>query len=157
MTVPAKKPSLSPYGIGKYGLCCDWETTGSDFNGNSHATYQGISFGAIIFDTNTLEEVESVYCELKFDASKYKWSKEAEAIHGLSQEYLAENGMERDEALAELLNLIVKYMGPDPGKIVFMGRSMVRNVELARNLGYLKVDEKMIVPVEDLGKISENQ
>lgn len=42
-------------------------------------------------------------------------------------------------------------------KIVFMGRSMVRNVELARNLGYLKVDEKMIVPVEDLGKISENQ
>jgi hypothetical protein len=53
-----KKPSLSPYGIGKYGLAIDWETTGSDFNGNSHATYQGISFGAIIFDTNKQEQTD---------------------------------------------------------------------------------------------------
>lgn len=128
-----KKPT-SPYGIGRFGICIDWETTGSDFNGSSHATYQGISFGAIIFDTNTLEEVESVYCELKFDASKYKWSKEAEAIHGLSQEYLAENGMERDEALAELLNLIVKYMGPDPGKIVFMGHNCKFDIDFTKQL-----------------------
>ncbi|MDR3230287.1 MAG: ribonuclease J [Synergistaceae bacterium] len=42
-------------------------------------------------------------------------------------------------------------------KIAFMGRSMVRNVELARALGYLRVDDKMIVPVEDIGKVSENQ
>jgi ribonuclease J len=42
-------------------------------------------------------------------------------------------------------------------KIVFMGRSMIRNVELARSLGYLRIDEKMIVPVEDIGKVSENQ
>ncbi|MDR1874567.1 MAG: ribonuclease J [Synergistaceae bacterium] len=42
-------------------------------------------------------------------------------------------------------------------KIVFMGRSMIRNVELARSLGYLRVDERMIVPVEDLGKVPENQ
>lgn len=42
-------------------------------------------------------------------------------------------------------------------KIAFMGRSMVRNVELARSLGYLKIEEKMIIPVEEIGKISENQ
>jgi ribonuclease J len=42
-------------------------------------------------------------------------------------------------------------------KIAFLGRSMVRNVELSRALGYLKIDEKMIVPVEDIGKIPDNQ
>jgi ribonuclease J len=42
-------------------------------------------------------------------------------------------------------------------KVVFLGRSMVRNVELAKNLGYLRVDEKMILPVEDIGKAPENQ
>lgn len=42
-------------------------------------------------------------------------------------------------------------------KIAFMGRSMVRNVELARSLGYLKIDEKMIVNVEEIGKIPDNQ
>ena len=36
-----------------YGLCIDWETSGSDFEGNSANTYQGISFGAIIFNTRT--------------------------------------------------------------------------------------------------------
>ena len=42
-------------------------------------------------------------------------------------------------------------------KIAFLGRSMVRNVELARELGYLKLDQKMIVPVEDIGRVPDNQ
>jgi ribonuclease J len=42
-------------------------------------------------------------------------------------------------------------------KVVFLGRSMVRNVELAKSLGYLHVDEKMVLPVEDIGKAPENQ
>jgi ribonuclease J len=42
-------------------------------------------------------------------------------------------------------------------RIAFLGRSMVRNVELAKSLGYLKIDEKMIVPVEEIGKIPDNQ
>jgi ribonuclease J len=42
-------------------------------------------------------------------------------------------------------------------RIAFLGRSMVRNVDLARSLGYLKIDEKMIVPVEEIGKVPDNQ
>ncbi len=42
-------------------------------------------------------------------------------------------------------------------KIAFMGRSMVRNVELARSLGYLRIDGKMIVAAEDIAKIPDNQ
>ena len=42
-------------------------------------------------------------------------------------------------------------------KVSFLGRSMVRNVELARELGYLKIDKKMMVPIEDIGKVPDNQ
>jgi ribonuclease J len=34
---------------------------------------------------------------------------------------------------------------------------MIRNVDLAKSLGYLHVDDKMIFPVEEIGKIPENQ
>ena len=42
-------------------------------------------------------------------------------------------------------------------KIAFLGRSMVRNVELARELRYLKIDKKMMVPIEDIGRVPDNQ
>lgn len=124
----------SRYGPGKYGLCIDWETTGSDFKGKSHESFQGISFGAIIFNTETFEEVDSIYVELKYDESKYGWSPEAEAIHGLSREYLAEHGMERDEALAELLSLILKHFGPAPGKILFLGHNCQFDIDFTYQL-----------------------
>ena len=42
-------------------------------------------------------------------------------------------------------------------KVAFLGRSMVRNVELARELEYLKIDKKMMVPIEEIGKVPDNQ
>ncbi len=42
-------------------------------------------------------------------------------------------------------------------KIAFLGRSMVRNVDLARDLGYLKIDSKMIIQIEEIWKYSDNQ
>ena len=42
-------------------------------------------------------------------------------------------------------------------KIAFLGRSMIRNVELARETGYLKIDSRMMIQVEELWKYSDNQ
>ena len=42
-------------------------------------------------------------------------------------------------------------------KIAFLGRSMIRNVELARDTGYLKIDSKMIISIEEIWKYSDNQ
>ena len=41
-------------------------------------------------------------------------------------------------------------------KIAFLGRSMLRNVELARDTEYLKIDSKMIIQVEEIWKYSDN-
>jgi len=108
---------------GKYGLCIDWETSGSNFTGLSHEEYQGISYGAIIFDTETFEPVEELYREIQFDETKYKWSDAAEAIHGLSRDYLAKNGVSREEALTDLLDMIVRYIGTD--KIFMLGHNSI--------------------------------
>lgn len=98
----------------------DWETTGADFGtGESAKRYQGISFGAVIADTDTFEPVETLYREIQFDDTKYKWTDGAEKIHGLSREYLAANGVTREEALVDLLELITKYIGA--GKKIQIG------------------------------------
>ena len=42
-------------------------------------------------------------------------------------------------------------------KIAFLGRSMIRNVELSRETGYLKIDSKSIISIDDIWKYSDNQ
>ena len=42
-------------------------------------------------------------------------------------------------------------------KIAFLGRSMIRNAKLARETGYLKIDSKMIISIEEIWKYSDNQ
>lgn len=108
----AYNQAYSRHSPGKYGICCDWETTGADFNQDSSVNYQGISFGFIVFDLATFEEVDSLYRELKFDATKYKWTDAAEKIHGISREHLEANGVTRDEALGDLIEMMIKYWPP---------------------------------------------
>ena len=42
-------------------------------------------------------------------------------------------------------------------KIAFLGRSMIRNVDLARDTGYLKIESKSIISIDDIWKFSDNQ
>ena len=113
---------------GKYALVLDFETTGSSFGGDSSVDYQAISFGAVITDTETWEPVATLYREMHFDDTKYKWTDGAEKIHGLSRAHLAEHGVPREEALADLLELIIEYIGSQ-GKILLVGH----NVEFDRS------------------------
>lgn len=127
------KSTYSKAHPGKYGLCIDFETTGSLFGGDSTIDYQGISFGAVIFDTSTFEPVETLYRELQFDDSKYKWTSGAEKIHGLSREHLAAHGVPRDEALADLLDLILRHIGAD-SKIFFLGHNVDFDIDFTLQL-----------------------
>lgn len=126
-----KKPMFHP----RFGLCIDWETTGSDWENplGSIVKYQGISFGAAIFETDTFEIVESIYREVQFDDSKYQWTKEAEKIHGISQEYLKENGISREDAAADIYEMIIKFIGPTD-KIMFLGHNCQFDIDFTNQL-----------------------
>lgn len=99
-------------------LAIDFETTGLAF-GSLDPTYnpatgekfQGISVGLIVASAKTLKPIEELYVEIQYN-EKYTWSDGAEKVHGLSREYLAENGMTRFEAAKQIAQFIEKYFGP---------------------------------------------
>lgn len=104
----------------KYGFGIDWETSGSVFGGDSAKEYQGVSFGAVIFDLATFEPVETLYHEIQFDETKYKWSEGAEKIHGLTRAHLAAHGVAPEEAALDLMTMFVKYFTADE-LVYFLG------------------------------------
>lgn len=114
------------------GLSCDFETTGSTWGGNSAEKYQGISCGVVAFNTRTFEEIDSMYMEIQFDDSKYEWTKGAEAIHGLSQEHLAKNGLPREDAAIKLAEFILKYCGTEP--VVMMAHNVSFDIDFTNQL-----------------------
>ena len=117
----------------QYGLCLDWETSGADFGKDSSLTYQGISFGAIVFNTSDFTPVEELYLEIKFDDSKWKWSDGAEKIHGLSRDYLEASGISQQDAAVALAELILKYWGPD-SKVMFLGHNPEFDIRFTNQL-----------------------
>ncbi len=125
--------AYSRYHPGQYGLAIDWETSGSDFGGDSSASYQGIAFGAAIFSTETLEPVETLYRELQFDGARYGWTDEAERIHGLTREHLAAHGMTREEGLVDLLELVARYIGTE-SKIMVLGHNVSFDISFTEQL-----------------------
>ena len=105
----------------KYVLFVDWETTGALFGGDSTVDYQGISIGAVVADAATWEEVDSFYTLVKFDGSKYKWTDQAEKIHGLSREKLEAEGLSQPDAATAFLEFLFPYFGTS--KIMFGGHN----------------------------------
>jgi DNA polymerase III epsilon subunit-like protein len=131
----AHRSIYSRHHPGKWGLCIDWETTGADFGEDSSVNYQGIAFGAIVFDIVTCEPVDELYRELHFDGTKYKWTDTAEKIHGLSREHLLANGVSREEGLADLIEMMIKYW--PPGFFAAKGEEPTSKIMLAgHNKGF---------------------
>ena len=123
----------------QFGVCIDWETSGSTWGGDSSIEHQGVSIGAIVFKVDSFEEVASIYREIKFDADKYTWSMGAEKIHGLSREHLETNGVSAEDAATDLLELILHYIGPGE-KVMFLGHNAGFDIsftnQLLRTVGF---------------------
>ena len=117
----------------KWGLCFDFETSGSNFYGDSSIDYQGISLGMAIFETRTFAIIDELYLEIKFDATRYKWSIEAEAIHGLTREHLEQYGLTPEEAACEVVEFLLKYLGPNPNVMV-CGHNIPYDIKFMKQL-----------------------
>lgn len=104
-----------------YILGMDCETTGINFDSYQPSKgHQAISWGFLVIDARTLEIIEELYFEIKWnDEMKAKrkenpyFSDKAEGIHGLTYDYLEENGIEEEEAARQIASLIYKYWGPN--------------------------------------------
>lgn len=110
----------NPKGFFQYILAMDSETTGVNFNSADPSDgHQAISWGFIVADSITLEPIEELYLEIKWNddsraarKANPEFSVGASAIHGLTFDYLEKNGIEEVDAAVQIANLILKYWGP---------------------------------------------
>jgi DNA polymerase III epsilon subunit-like protein len=119
----------------KFGLALDTETSGAIWGelGNTFERFQVLSWGLIIFEMETLKEVETAYLEVKFNADDYEWTKSAENVHGLSIEHLEQNGITEEEAAIEIASLLLKYFGPND-EIMMLGHNVDFDIKGLKHL-----------------------
>ena len=98
-------------------LVMDSETSGLEFNHydpslnpTNGETYQALSWGMVIVDTKSFKVLDTLYVEIKHNGVSL-WSKQAEAVHGMSKEYLEEHGMSEEDAAVEIGEFILKHFG----------------------------------------------
>lgn len=96
-------------------LVMDCETSGlainSDdpsYNSETGEEFQSVSWGMIVVGTDKLNVIEDLYVEIKWNGSA-EWNMKAQAVHGLTKEHLAENGLEEHEAVEAIGNLLIKH------------------------------------------------
>lgn len=94
----------------KFGLAFDTETSGCNRGNavNPATGYQIVSIGMEIVDLQTFESVDKLYIEIQHDP-KFKWEAGAQAVHGLSREYLEKNGVTMQDAALIILNFLYPY------------------------------------------------
>ena len=114
-------PKSKPRGYFEKLLALDCETTGLTFGGDDPSIgHQAVSWGLIITDFKTLKPIEELYVEIKWNdiskAARKKdpaFGKRAEEIHGLTYDYLEKNGVDEEEAVVQLVSMIMKYWSPE--------------------------------------------
>lgn len=115
------KSNNKPTGHFDFLLGIDCETTGLTFNNpDPSINHQAVSWGLIVIDANTLNPIEDLYVEIKWNEQSKQQRKEnssfgkkAESIHGLTYDYLEQNGITEEQAVAQIGNLILKYWNPN--------------------------------------------
>lgn len=88
----------------------------------SGTTYQVVSIGLIVASAITLQPIEKLYLEIKWNGES-AWSAEAENVHGLSLQYLEANGMSEEDAVVEIATMLLKYWGPS-GVVCLAGHNV---------------------------------
>lgn len=90
--------------LNDYALVIDWETTG--LNAEIH---QGIEIAAAVVDRMSWKVLEVFQTYVFFDKDRYVWEDAAEKVHGISQVFLAGEGIAQEEARSEFVRFIRKY------------------------------------------------
>lgn len=138
----------------RYGLVFDFETTGSFFDSRLKMgdKIQAIQLGATILRWDTMDVVDTFLVNIKYD-SKYIWSSEAEAIHGLSREYLEEHGVSQEEAAIQFANFVLKWFGTE--EVMLIGHNIIFDIEfLEQLLGPYDIMFKQAITKVDLAAVA---
>ena len=104
------------------GLAIDVETSGLSFGDDPSDGYQILSIGLIVFNVKDYLPIEKLYLEIKWNGED-KWDDYAEKIHKLSKDYLEKNGVDEEEAVADIMEFILRHFSPDKA-ITLLGHNV---------------------------------
>jgi DNA polymerase III epsilon subunit-like protein len=92
-------------------LFVDFETSGyhkDNYEDRSNKyEYQIVSIGAIVVSSGSWKAIDKFYTEVQWNGES-KWDPQAEHIHGLSKQHLAEHGVPEEEALVAFAEFVAK-------------------------------------------------
>lgn len=108
-------------------LVFDTETTGLCTNADNPAynpetgeKHQIVSIGMIVADAQTFETIDELYVEIKWNDDSLdqrekdpSFGKRAEEIHGLTLEYLEDNGVDEEQAVIMIGEFILKHFADE--------------------------------------------
>ena len=103
-------------------LFLDVETSGFTPGEDITRNHQIVSIGLVVA-TGEFEPVASLYREIKPNGTSH-WNPQAEKVHGLTREYLESNGVSEEEAVADILEFLMKYWNIVDEAIVFGGHNV---------------------------------
>ena len=120
-----------PRGYFEYILAVDCETTGlcfENYENDENPTYnpttgerhQAISWAFMLVRAEDFAVLDELYVKVKWNENSLQqrlknpsFGKNAEQIHGLTIDHLEENGIDEEEAVSKIGELILKWFGPD--------------------------------------------
>jgi DNA polymerase III epsilon subunit-like protein len=78
--------------------------------------------GLIVSEPKSFKEIEKLYIEIKWNGES-EWNDYAFKIHGLSKEYLEDNGVDEEDAAAQIVELIMRHFDTNKA-IVLCGHNV---------------------------------
>lgn len=106
----------------------DCETSGINYERgkcrNVTTNYQSISWGIIAARADNFKKIDEMYVEIQYNPKKYLWDTRAENVHGLSKDYLKENGETEEDAAAMIGEFIAEYLDDLNKPIVLLGHNV---------------------------------
>lgn len=119
--------AVKPIGWYNKFLVIDCETTGLNFDQNSHDItlgYQSVSWGFIVSDMKTMKPLSELYVEIKWDGES-EWHWKAAKTHGLTKAHLEENGMTGSDAADAIVMFLAEHFEVED-TIICMGINVAR-------------------------------
>lgn len=101
-------------------VAIDVETTGFSKGNDITANHQILSIGLVVADRN-FKPIDEFYCEIKWNRTSH-WSTVAEGVHGLSKEYLENNGCDEEDAVLAIVRFLLKHFDAEE-TIFFLGHN----------------------------------
>lgn len=123
----------------KYVLAFDCETSGlaskspdPSIDQTTGEFYQSVAWGLVVLDFATFEPVETYKGYIK-PIKGAQWNKRAEAVHGLSQEWLNMNGRDEEEVVVDMCEIILRYWGSTT-PVIALGHNVAFDIAFFRSM-----------------------